>query len=393
MDVVIVGAGISGLYLGILLIDKGYNVTIIERTNRLGGRIDTKSFMGYTFEAGAGRFSNNHKLLLALIDKYGLSKIKIGGHSEELVKYYRVINNDLQIDKTDLSKTTTMDYLISLFGEVEANRFRLLYGYDGDLLLSSALCGTNILMDDYKSTQYYVLKGGLDTLIKCMASEYLSKGGKIMFRQKITSIDKGVEYYRILGNNLDIRCDKLVLAIPPSAIEKLYPNPNIKSFSFIKYVKPVPLLRIYFLYNTKQSALKGLNKTVSTLDIRFIIPINEQIVMISYSDYLLAEKWKVLYETNIEEFYRKVLREFKIETGRVLSRPDSVSFEYWGEGVYVWGPKFDYLSNYSKIIQPLDGLYLSNEAYSKKQGWLEGSLEMTKDVYLSIVQEHSRLEN
>jgi monoamine oxidase len=384
MYIVIVGGGISGLYLGIELIKRRHNVTIIESTKRLGGRIYTKHFMGYTYESGAGRFSNNHKLLLELISRYNLGDpIKIGGYSKTLGHYYKSIEDKLKRNRNtaDLSKISTFEYLVELFGEVEANKFKLLYGYDGDLLLSSALCGTNILMDDYKSTQYYVLRDGLDKLIEHMAMEYTSKGGKIVLDQRIDTIDKGADYYKVSGPNLSIKCNKLVLAIPPSAIQKLYPN-NPKTFSFIKYIKAVPLLRIYFLYNKPQSALKGLHKFVSDLDIRFIIPINEQIVMISYSDYKLADKWKTLYENNLEEFYRKILMEFKIVTGKVLSKPDDISFEYWSRGVYVWGPKYNYLENYSKIIQPLDGLYLSNEAYSKKQGWLEGSLEMAKDVSL-----------
>jgi hypothetical protein len=414
MDIAIVGAGISGLYLGIELVKKGHNVTIIEKKNRLGGRIYTRHFMGYNYESGAGRFSNNHKLLLELIGRYDLKgPIKIGGHTikcypkrgsteepeldttpkgvplhckKELIEYYKVIERALVANKTDLTKITTMEYLISIFGKPIADTFRLLYGYDGDLLLSSALCGTNILMDDYKSTQYYVLIDGLDKLVKCMAEDFTSNGGRVILGQTISTIDKGKGYYVIKGPKLNMRCHRLVLAIPPSAINMMTPSTSLKVFDFLKYVTPVPLLRVYFLYNTPQEGLRGLKKTVSKLDIRFIIPINQQIVMISYSDYKLAKKWKGLYEKNVDIFTEKILKEFTMETGRVLNKPDSISFEYWGEGVHVWGPNFNYLENYGKIIQPLEGLYLSNEAYSKKQGWLEGSLEMAKEVSRLISQ-------
>jgi hypothetical protein len=381
MDIVIVGAGISGLYLGIDLVKRGYNVSIVERKNRLGGRIYTRNFMGYKYESGAGRFSNNHKLLLELIGRYNLKgPVKISGHDKELLEYYRVIERALAANRTDLTKITTMEYLIGIFGRPIANKFRLLYGYDGDLLLSSALCGTNILMDDYKSNQYYVLIDGLDKLIECMVQEFTGNGGKIMFGKTISTIDKGNGYYIVSGSKLDMKCHRLVLAIPPSSIKQMVPNKSLKVFDFLKYVTPVPLLRVYFLYNKPQPALQGLKKTVSKLDIRFIIPINQQIVMISYSDYKLAKKWKGLYEKSVDKFREKILEEFTLETGRSLGAPDSISFEYWGEGVYVWAPGFNYLENYSKIIQPLEGLYLSNEAYSKRQGWLEGSLEMAKDV-------------
>ncbi len=381
MDICIIGAGISGLYLGIELVKKGHNVTIIERTKRLGGRVDTKHFMDYSFESGAGRFSNNHKLLLELIERYPLKgPIKIGGVSEELIEYYKTIQKSLINNSVDLSRISTMDYLVGLFGKSKAEHFKLIYGYDGDLLLSSALCGTNILMDDYKSTQYYVLMDGLDKLIECMAAEFTSNGGKILFRKKISTIDRDIGYYVVRGSTLDMKCHKLVLAIPPSSIEKLCPNTQLVCFEFLKFVKPVPLLRVYFLYNKPQLALKGLKKQVSELDIRFIIPINQQIIMISYSDYKLADMWRRLYEKDVDEFTKKLLGEFTTATSRKLKVPDSISFEYWSEGVHVWTPGFNYIDNYSKIIQPLEGLYLSNEAYSKKQGWLEGSLEMARDV-------------
>ncbi len=79
-DVLIVGGGIAGLYLNYkLLKNKKYKKTLlVEKYGVLGGRIQTKNLAfnnkRYSMEAGAGRFSSNHKLLIKLIKKFNLQK-------------------------------------------------------------------------------------------------------------------------------------------------------------------------------------------------------------------------------------------------------------------------------------------------------------------------------
>ncbi len=53
-DVIIIGAGISGLIAASTLIQKGANVIILEAKNYIGGRIRTDRSLGSPFEYGAG---------------------------------------------------------------------------------------------------------------------------------------------------------------------------------------------------------------------------------------------------------------------------------------------------------------------------------------------------
>ena len=76
MHVAIVGAGIAGLYAGLLLRREGHQVTIYERTPRVGGRIFTHHFTSpgaskdAFFEAGAMRIprSRLHSRVFEMID-------------------------------------------------------------------------------------------------------------------------------------------------------------------------------------------------------------------------------------------------------------------------------------------------------------------------------------
>ena len=53
-DVIVIGAGISGLVAASTLVQKGANVIILEAKDYVGGRIKTNRNLGVPFEFGAG---------------------------------------------------------------------------------------------------------------------------------------------------------------------------------------------------------------------------------------------------------------------------------------------------------------------------------------------------
>uniref|UniRef100_A0A8B9C4T3 Amine oxidase n=1 Tax=Anser brachyrhynchus TaxID=132585 RepID=A0A8B9C4T3_9AVES len=73
-NVVIVGAGISGLTAAKLLHDAGHKVTILEISNRIGGRIRTYREKGQDWyvELGAMRLPGKHRLVREFIRQFNL---------------------------------------------------------------------------------------------------------------------------------------------------------------------------------------------------------------------------------------------------------------------------------------------------------------------------------
>ena len=67
-DIVIIGAGFSGLYCAYKLKDKIKKILIVEKDNKIGGRIISYkkkiNNKTYIFEQGANRFSRHHHPLM-----------------------------------------------------------------------------------------------------------------------------------------------------------------------------------------------------------------------------------------------------------------------------------------------------------------------------------------
>lgn len=73
--VLVLGAGLSGLYAAFLLKRRGVNVTVLEAANRLGGRIATRRFAeepSLTYEMGAEWVGKTHKRMRDLCRLMGL---------------------------------------------------------------------------------------------------------------------------------------------------------------------------------------------------------------------------------------------------------------------------------------------------------------------------------
>ena len=71
-EVLVIGAGLSGLNAALELHDAGIDVQVIEAADRVGGRILTLDFGHGPVEAGATTYGPTHLRGLALLDRFGL---------------------------------------------------------------------------------------------------------------------------------------------------------------------------------------------------------------------------------------------------------------------------------------------------------------------------------
>jgi oxygen-dependent protoporphyrinogen oxidase len=71
--IVVIGGGMSGTAAAHMLMRRGYEVTILEASDRIGGRIHSQSIGGLIAETGAGFMTGEYKTTLDFLQDAGLS--------------------------------------------------------------------------------------------------------------------------------------------------------------------------------------------------------------------------------------------------------------------------------------------------------------------------------
>ena len=74
-DVVILGAGLSGLYTAMLLEEQGFRVTVLEASDHVGGRVQTRNFGGRLHELGASDIGVMYARVLDMMNRLNLERV------------------------------------------------------------------------------------------------------------------------------------------------------------------------------------------------------------------------------------------------------------------------------------------------------------------------------
>jgi monoamine oxidase len=86
-DVLVVGAGLSGLYAAQLLQEAGLSVAVLEARDRVGGRVLSQRLTdGTTIDLGAQWIGSGQRRMSALAQKYNLKKIVTHTQGDSVIK-------------------------------------------------------------------------------------------------------------------------------------------------------------------------------------------------------------------------------------------------------------------------------------------------------------------
>lgn len=271
--VVVIGAGFSGLTCAYELKSQGYDVTVIEATNRVGGRVlsfnaanKSEFIPGRNIEGGGELVGSNHALWLAYAEKFGLEFIPLnesemdfpiilGGKlitGEESAKLYEEMDAGLALlnalagpidadapwkspDAAKLDRRTIADWLKSaeMSDLCRSGIAAQLSGDNGVANDKASLLGMLTAIKGGGIEKYWTetetcrCKGGNDQLASKLAADL---GDRVITRLPVRSVEmKGDNAIVTCADNRTLECDDVVLAVAPSAWKRIEFKPGLPS--------------------------------------------------------------------------------------------------------------------------------------------------------------------
>jgi oxygen-dependent protoporphyrinogen oxidase len=306
--IVVLGAGISGLTAAYLLDKEGFDVTVLEKKNEIGGSIETVFEKGYLFDRGPNSALETTPLIEQIVHDLNLSEEFVYANRKGNKRY--ILRNDVLHPLPMNPKSFIKSRLFSrrgklrLFAEPFIGRSNDGYyqsiaefvkrrlgqefldyainpfvagvyaGNPEDLSVKSAFPKLYALEEKYgglikgtiksikerknrpeKSKQdakMYSFNNGMQVFPKAIA-DYL--GGKIHLNSEVISIEKISSEYKISyynsGNSSSISCNYIVSTIPAYSASVLFGRFDSVLADHLNKIYYPPVLVLYLAYDIK----------------------------------------------------------------------------------------------------------------------------------------------
>ena len=404
-DIIIVGAGIAGLRVGIETLKAHPEKTccILEKYGYTGGRIVTFKKGRLQWEGGAGRIATSHKKTMGLLKNYGIHYVPIDNESDYVASsshaYFRNTFSDLQdvyfeplkrLPSLTLRTHTLKQLLDKTVGTVLTKHFCSQFPYHAEihtLRADSALASFEAEMGS--NQEFVVCPTGLSSLMKAMEKEFLRLGGVLTHHRTVHAIRRVDPFLLITCKDekevvQPFYANKVVLALDQRSLQYIQ---GINHLPVLRKLRMIPLLRIYAVFPiTKgRSWFSDLKKVVTDDALRYILPIrpDKGIIMISYSEGADAAYWSNYNDATVVPKLMEHIR--RLFPDLTIPDPTFVKMHNWHTGCTYWLPgDYSVEEESRKSLNPLKGVYLCNESFAVKQCWVESALEQA-DRVLQII--------
>lgn len=234
-EIIVIGAGISGLSIARQLIQNGHAVTLLEARDRVGGRIHAiKGNFSKPVETGAEFIHGEQPVTLALLQEARIGKQLMNG------KFYSIAQDELQrgdmlddhwkelfskLNKLEHDVTLT-DFLQQYFaGEQYKNlRHRVIKFAEGFDIADPDRVSSLALREEWKNSddehQYHPV-AGYSALIDFLRKDVLNRGGLIVLNQPVREVRLKAKNVEIETNSIKIyHADKVIVTVPLGVLQR-----------------------------------------------------------------------------------------------------------------------------------------------------------------------------
>lgn len=431
-DFIIIGGGIAGLYTAYKLnkCSPEKKILIVEKSGTLGGRVYTYHDSYMDVEAGAGRFSDKHHLLLELIRELKLAN-KMMKHTGNVVFAPSDYTDSIQSSLMDnpigehgigensivtpiynsvldiylgkqhipssglvtkvilasqfenretLQKISFVEYASKVLEKEEIEYIKQTFGYYSELVIMNSYDAIQLMTGLGPNNTFYGLRGGISQIIDRMEESIRKNPNhKILKNHEVKKI---IPLFGLMGGTgfqIDMADKatsyygkKCICALPKQVLEKLKIFKPINRM--LEKIECGSLCRIYSQFDKGKNGkvwFHDVPKLTTNNELRMVIPIDTKqgTIMISYTDNKYAEYWRGLYEKKgVKEVNRQLKEKMKASLGIDIPMPKHTKVFYWKCGVGYWGIGADSNEISNRITKPFHDidLFVCGEHYSEK---------------------------
>jgi monoamine oxidase len=413
--VVIIGSGLAGLAAGYKLTKNGFDVTILEARNRIGGRVFSYQIdktEKLIVELGGEWVGDSHTRIKVLCQELGLTlqndqldthlifageyfpKGKWDYSAEWKNKYNKIISDYKSFtedDKKKLDKTDWWRFLMKNGIEERDMQIRELFDstdFGESIRQVSAYQGlAEYAESDARNEMDYKIKGGNsklpEKLAEKMGMDNINLKHKVI---EITQADGGVSV--VCDNGKVFQGDQLICTVPTYALSNINWKPHLPD-DYLDALNSLQYARI-----NKQAVLfkerfwkdESFDMVTDTYGHYFYHATKNQKstkgVLISYT---VGDKAEVISGQNDEFKTRMITESLKPAFGDISSKIEKHVNYYWGEDTYSYGSyaiynKGQWFNVMPALKQKFMSTHFAGEHLADWQGFMEGAVNSGEEA-------------
>lgn len=409
-DEIVIGAGMAGLYW--VYKTKPINYLILEKNDRIGGRIFNINWNENQISLGGGIIKHNNTYTINLCKKFGFDLID-GISQYEMIDWAKQKKTDEPNEKDFYNfNKNIIKYLKKIYklneNEINTNKYNFeeFLNLYVDLELNQVIKSNLLYKTYFKSEVPSVLYDEMDELLRTEVFRYkfIANGGYtkllnelieqvekqniktncniIQIMRKFTESNE-IIYEIITASNLKYCAKKIILATESENsikfdFESKYEHLEKKIARLYSMVSGSNYLRVYS-YHPNGHGLKYSYKTSGLLG--KVIPIGENILMCSYTEESDAVKLNNLIKNKTIETQCEIIYKLLINCNIVVTKPNDIIIKFWNTGVHYNSINYN-KEEKKKLLNELknNNIIIIGECIADSHGWVNSALESVEFI-------------